>query len=112
MKGNILAVYFLVAKADMRVSLHAERVEIWHLEGPCPMFFSFVTDTEEDRVLFFAISFSHLWINVSKPRLLFINKKGHFFLFLLFCRPLWFTMNALLLTFLADLPRLSTVLAW
>jgi len=111
MKGSIPAVYFFVSKANMRVSLHAERAEICHLEGPCPVLFPFVKDTEEFGVLFLVISFSHLWINISKFSLHFINKKGLFFLFLLFCMPLWLTMNASLLTFLADLPLLSTVLA-
>lgn len=78
MKGNILAVYFFVAKPDMRVSLHGERVEICHLEGPCPILFSFVAHTEEVRVLFLAISFTAIYAPMSLSSAHFLSTRGIF----------------------------------
>lgn len=78
MKGNILAVYFFVAKADMRVSLHGERVEVCHLEGPCPILFSFVAHTEEVRVLFLAISFTAIYAPMSLSSAYFLSTRGIF----------------------------------
>lgn len=78
MKGNIPAVYFLVAKADMRVSLHGERVEICHLEGPCAILFSFVTHTEEIRVLSLTISFIVIYGPMSLSSAYFLSTRGIF----------------------------------
>lgn len=82
------------------------------MEGPLPMLFSFITDTEEVRVGFLAVSFAVIYGQMSLNSVNFSSIRRHIFLFLLCCSPLWFTMNALLLTFLAGLPLLSTVLAW
>lgn len=58
--------YFLVAKADMTVSLLAERAEICYLEGLCPMIFSFATDTEDAGVfslLFLLVIYGSMSVN-------------------------------------------------
>lgn len=78
MKGNIPAVYFLVAKADMRVSLREERVGICHLEGPCPILFSFVIPKEEVRVLSLAISFIVIYGLMSLSSAYFLSTRGIF----------------------------------
>ena len=78
MKSNIPDVYFLVAKADMRVSLHGERVEICHLEGPCPILFSFVTHTKKVRVLFLAISFTVIYGPMTLNSAYFLSTRGIF----------------------------------
>lgn len=76
MNGNTPAVYFLIAKADMGVSLRGEGVEICHLEGPCPILFSSVSHTGEVRVHYLAIYHTIIYGLMSLSSVYFLSTRG------------------------------------